>query len=116
MESEATVGQTVWLKVEITRIKRDSKCANNATVEQKFAYFEKVRTICRELVSIEEYSNAADLYSRCAQCFKSMPLSLLDKLSEELIDQRKQTLTTLYTNLAFCMLKKNLPEKAVKAA
>lgn len=116
MDKEAEVGQTIWLKVEICKIKRDPKCPNNAPIAERFAYYEKVRVVCRELVSIGEYSNAADLYARCAQNLRSIPKLKLEKLSEE--DQRLRTtaLTTLYTNLAHCMIKKKLPEKAVKAA
>ena len=116
MDREAEVGQTIWLKVEITNIKRDLKCAPNANFEAKIAFNEKVRVICRELVTFEQYSNAADLYSRGAQVFKSIPKTQLELFSELELQQRKDALAILYTNLAFCMIKKNQPSKAVKAA
>lgn len=78
MKSEADVTQTIWLKVEICNIKRDCRCDMNATFETKLAYFEKVRETCRELFVYQEFSNAADLYARCAQVFKSIPKTKLE--------------------------------------
>ena len=66
MDKEADVGQTIWLKVEVCNISRDVKCPMTAPLETKLAFYEKVRATCRELVSFQEYSNAATLYARCA--------------------------------------------------
>ena len=99
MKSAAQVTQTIWLKVEICNIKRDCRCDLKASFETKLAYYEKVRATCRELVSFQEYSNASDLYSRCAQVFRSIPKTVLEQeFSAADTEKRNKALTTLYTN------------------
>ena len=71
------------MKIEICNIKRDLKCDINAPFDTKLAFYEKVRVTNRELVAYAEYSNAADLYSRCAQVIKSIPKAKLEAFSEE---------------------------------
>ena len=56
------------------------------------------------------------MYSRAAQVFRSIAKTQLEKLTEEQLKVRSEALTTIQTNIAFCMLKKKLPEKAIKAA
>ena len=116
MKSEAEVTRTIWLKAEVCTIKRDLRCAMNATFVTKLAFYEKTRGVCRELVSYEEFSNAADMYSRCVQVFKSIPKIKLELFSDEDTAKRNEAMTTLYTNLSFCLLKKDQAEKAIKAA
>lgn len=99
MKSEAQVTRTIWLKAEICNIKRDCRCDMKAPFETKLAYYEKVREICRELVSFQEYSNASDLYARCAQVFKAIPKVVLEQeFSPEDREKRDKALSTLYTN------------------
>ena len=50
MDKDADVGQTIWIKVELCTIKRDSRCPNTANLETKLAFWDKVRGQCRELV------------------------------------------------------------------
>lgn len=59
--------------MHITNIKRDPKCENTATVEEKLKFFERVRITGRELCEQGEWSNAKNLYSRCIGLFKNMP-------------------------------------------
>ena len=107
MDSEAEVGPTIWFKIEVVNIKRDVRCEMTASLEVKLAFYEKVRIVCRELVSFSEYSNAENLYSRCAQTLRSIPKTKLEELTEEENRTRNTALTTLFTNLAFCLIKKN---------
>lgn len=65
MKEEADVGRDIWIKVELCQIKRDPRCAQNASWEERLAYLEKVRATCKELVEQGEYSWASDLYARC---------------------------------------------------
>jgi len=116
MDREADVGQTIWLKAEVCSIKRDLRCEMNASFETKMDFYSKVRSVCREQVSFGDYSNASELYSRCAQVLKSVPKAKLELMDEEKIRLRAEALTTLYTNIALCMIKKKLPDKAIRAA
>ena len=116
MSQEANVGQTIWLKVEICSIKRDLRCEMKASFEAKLAFYQKVRSLGREQVSFGDYSNATELYSRCAQVLKSVPKAKLELMNEQEKRMRAEALTTLYTNNALCMIKKKLPEKAIRAA
>ena len=68
-----TVGPDIYVRCEITSIKRDPKCDMQAPLDQKLVFFEKVRKIGKDLVNEEEYSNAKTLYSRCISIFKNMP-------------------------------------------
>lgn len=88
----------------------------NAPFETKLAFYAKVRAVCREQVQFGDYSNASELYSRCAQVLKSIPKSKLETMSEEELRQRTESLTTLLTNIAHCLIKKNQLDKAIKAA
>ena len=86
METEADVGRTVWIKVQVDNIKRDPRCDMNAPFATKLAYLAKVRATCRDLVALDDkmcYSNAADLYGRCAQVFRSVPKAKLETMPEE---------------------------------
>ena len=67
MTEKIQVGQTIWLKVEVGKIKRDEKCPKNADYPTKISFCERIREICKELVGFEEYSNAAELYARGVQ-------------------------------------------------
>ena len=115
MDSEAEVGRTIWFKVEVVNIKRDVRCEMVAPLETKLAFYEKVRVVCRELVSFSEYSNAENLYSRCAQTLRSIPKTKLEELTEEENRTRNTALTTLFTNLAYCLIKKDQFAKAIRA-
>lgn len=88
----------------------------NASFEAKLNFYSKVRSLGREQVSFGDYSNAADLYSRCAQVLKSVPKAKLELMNEQDRRLRAEALTTLFTNIALCMIKKKLPEKAIRAA
>ncbi len=69
-----TVGPTIWIKVDITNIKKNPKCDTQAPLEEKLIFYEKIREMSRELITLfKEYSNAETLYSRCISIFKNMP-------------------------------------------
>ena len=78
-----TVGPDIYVRCEITSIKRDPKCDMQAPLDQKLVFFEKVRKIGKDLVQEEEYSNAKTLYSRCISIFKNMPKKQKDSLDDE---------------------------------
>jgi hypothetical protein len=67
------VGPDVYIRTAITKIKRDPKCDNQASWEEKLIFFEKIRAVGKELCEEKEYSNAKTLYSRCVSNFKNMP-------------------------------------------
>jgi hypothetical protein len=80
----AAVGPTIYIKVTLLSIKRDPKCAQTASWEEKVKYFEAVREISKELISEEkEYSNAKQLYSRCVSIFKNMSKAQKESLDAE---------------------------------
>lgn len=106
MKANADVTQTIWLKAEISNIKRDARCDNHATFEEKLAYYDKVRESCRELVGFQEYSNASDLYARCVQVLRSIPKIKLEQFSAVDLEKKDKALSTLFTNMSFCLLKK----------
>ena len=37
------IGNEIFIKIEITNIKRDPKCDVSATFDQKLVYFDKIR-------------------------------------------------------------------------
>ena len=68
-----SVGTDIYIRVQITNIKRDPKCENTAGLEEKINFFERVRITGKELCEEGEWSNAKNLYSRCIGLFKNMP-------------------------------------------
>ena len=38
-----SIGNEIFIKIEITNIKRDPKCDVSATFDQKLVYFDKIR-------------------------------------------------------------------------
>jgi hypothetical protein len=77
------VGPDIYIRVNITNIKRDPKCETGAPLEKKLIFFEKIREICRDLVAEGEYSNAKTLYARCISIFKNMPKKQKESLNAE---------------------------------
>ena len=68
------VGPTIFIRINITNIKRNPKCDTQAPLDQKLVFYDKVREISRELIGLfQEYVNAERLYSRCISIFKNMP-------------------------------------------
>lgn len=49
----AAVGSDIYIRVQITKIKRDPKCDNTATWDQKLIFFDKVRSVGKELCEEE---------------------------------------------------------------
>jgi hypothetical protein len=49
----AAVGSDIYIRVQITKVKRDPKCDNTATWEQKLIFFDKVRSVGKELCEEE---------------------------------------------------------------
>ena len=79
-----SVGPTIWIRVNLTNIKRNPKCDTQAPLDQKLVFYDKVRDMSRELISLfKEYSNAERLYSRCISIFKNMPKRQKESLTEE---------------------------------
>jgi len=69
-----SVGPTIFIRVNLTNIKRNPKCDTQAPLDKKLIFYNQVREIGRELIGqFEEYSNAERLYSRCISIFKNMP-------------------------------------------
>lgn len=102
-----SVGPTIWIRVEITNIKRNPKCDTQAPLDEKLVFFEKVKEASRELISLfQEYSNAERLYQRCISIFKNMPKRQKESLDEAQKKQRDEILNLLYANSALCYLKK----------
>jgi hypothetical protein len=114
---KAAVGDTIYIKVTVLSIKRDPKCLQSATWEEKNTYFEAVRDICKELISEEkEYSNAKQLYSRCVSIFKNMSKVQKESLNTEQKAQRLEILNVLFTNMSLCFLRKNMYNECIKHA
>jgi hypothetical protein len=44
-----TVGSDIYIRVQITNVKRDPKCDNTASWEEKLIFFDKVRSVGKEL-------------------------------------------------------------------
>lgn len=49
----AAVGSDIYIRVQITKVKRDPKCDNTATWDQKLIFFDKVRSVGKELCEEE---------------------------------------------------------------
>ena len=78
-----TVGPDIYIRIHITKIKRDPKCDNTASWEEKLVFFDKVRSVGKELCDEDEFTNAKTLYSRCVSLFKNMPKKQKESLNEE---------------------------------
>jgi hypothetical protein len=78
-----TVGPDIYIRIQITKIKRDPKCDNTASWEEKLVFFDKVRAVGKELCEELEFSNAKTLYSRCVSLFKNMPKKQKESLNDE---------------------------------
>ena len=106
----------IYIRVHITNIKRDPKCDTKASLDEKLRFFERVRITGKELSEEGEWSNAKNLYSRCIGLFKNMPKPQKDSLTPELQAKRDEILNILNLNVAMCLLKKNMPNDAIKHA
>ena len=56
----------------MTNIKRDPKCNNTASFEEKLKFFDKIRPLCKDLIADDEVSNARAIYARAIDCFKNI--------------------------------------------
>lgn len=113
----AAVGSDIYIRVQITKIKRDPKCDNTASWEEKLIFFDKVRSVGKELCMEEdEYSNAKTLYSRCISLFKNMPKKQKESLNEEQRIRRDEILNILCLNSAHCLLQKKMYQDVIKMA
>lgn len=110
------VGMDIYIRVQITNIKRDPKCDTKATLDEKLKFFERVRITGKELCEETEWSNAKNLYSRCIGLFKNMPKPQKDSLTPDMQKQRNEILNILNLNVSLCMLKKNMPHETIKHA
>mmetsp|Transcript_21241 Transcript_21241/g.26167 ORF Transcript_21241/g.26167 Transcript_21241/m.26167 type:complete len:181 (+) Transcript_21241:44-586(+) len=109
------VGPTVYIRVNITNIKRNPKCDTQAPLDQKIIFYNSVREISRELIGLfKEYVNAERLYSRCISIFKNMPKRQKESLTEEQKQQREDILNILYANSALCELKRGRHQECIK--
>ena len=111
---KSKVGQDIYIKVSITNIKRDPSCPQTASWEEKLAFFNKIRDICKELIAEQEYSNAKNLYCRCLAAFKNMPKKQRESLDDEMNIKRNEVLNVLNLNVALCLLKKDMANEAIK--
>jgi len=113
-----SIGTDVYIRTHITNIKRDPKCPNeqNADFPTKVQFFEKVRSICRDLVAEQEFSNAKTLYSRCISLFKNMPKRQKENLTEEEKAKKNEVLNILFLNVSLCLLKKKMYKDCIKNA
>ena len=116
LKAAKPIGKDIYIKIEVTNIKRDPKCCVSATFDQKLAYFDKIRQLGKELIADDEISNARMLYSRCIDCFKNIPKKEVSLLEENLQRKREEVLHILYLNQAFCLLKKEMYPQCIKAA
>ena len=111
-----SVGPTIYIRVNLVNIKRNPKCETQAPLEQKLVFYDKIREMSRELISVfQEYSNAERLYSRCISIFKNMPKKQKESLTDEQKEQRDEILNILYANSALCFLKKNRFQDCIKS-
>ena len=46
------VGPTIFIRINITNIKRNPKCDTQAPLDQKLVFYDKVREISRELIGL----------------------------------------------------------------
>ena len=97
-QSAKPIGCEIYIKVEITNIKRDPKCEVSDTFDTKLAYFDKIRQLCKDLIAEDEISNARMLYSRCIDCFKNIPKKEVSLLDENLQKRREEILHILFLN------------------
>ena len=109
-------GPDIWIKVTITKIRRDPRCDTQAPIEEKMIFWDKIRFVGKELVQDEEYSNAKNLYTRGISIFKNMPKKQKEELNETQKAERMEILHILHLNCSLCMLKKYMYKDAIKFA
>ncbi len=102
--------------MHVTNIKRDPKCDQNASWSEKLKFYERVRITGKELSEENEWSNAKILYSRCLSLFKNISKAQRESFNEQELRKRDEILNLLNLNLALCLLKKNMPNDAIKCA
>jgi tetratricopeptide (TPR) repeat protein len=110
------VGADIFVRIHITNIKRDPKCAQTASWEEKCIFFDKVRQTGKELCEEGEFSNAKNLYSRCISLFKNMPKTQKETLNDEQRARRDEILNVLHLNCAHCLLQKKMYADSIKFA
>lgn len=49
---QKSVGPTIYIRVNIVNIKRNPKCETQAPLDQKLVFYDKVREMSRELISL----------------------------------------------------------------
>lgn len=111
-----SVGDTIYFKLTVSNIRRNPKVANNASIETKFEYYDKIRVLCKELCEVGEYSNAETLYARSLQTFASVSKKIRSELSPEQIERIDSCQTILHTNLATCFLQRKMFDECLKHA
>ena len=116
LSPDSNIGECIFIKLSIDSVKRSPIYKDSKTYEGKWAYFDTVRKICKELVAEEEYANAQQLYSRCLGEFKNMPKKIRDGLTEEQKKQRTETMIILNLNLSLCHFKRKQTSDAIKHA
>jgi len=79
----SAVGPDIYIRCHITNVKRDPKCDNTASWEEKIVFFDKVRAVGKELCEQKEHSNANNLYLRCKAIFENMPKKQNESLNDE---------------------------------
>jgi len=105
---EAAIGENIYMRLNVESIGRNPVTPNfDSSIEERYLYIEKVREICKDLIgSGSEYTNAKKLYARATGLLRNISKEQKENLNEEQQKLRLLNLTQLYTNMAFCALKK----------
>jgi len=115
-EEKDRIGDDIYIRFQISKIKRNPVCTDPETFAGILAYLERVREVGRELMEEAEYANAEQLYRRILPMFKNMPKKMKDSLTEPEKEKRNEVLHLLLLNVALCHLRRKNPREAVKAA
>jgi tetratricopeptide (TPR) repeat protein len=114
-EEKANIGDYIYVRFQVNKIKRNPVCHNSETFEGIMDYYQRIRDVARELMEESEYVNAQDLYKRILPNFKNMPRTMRESLTEEQKGQRMDALHILLLNIGLCHMKRNNPREAIKS-
>jgi hypothetical protein len=57
-EEKSKIGEEIYIRFHILNIKRNPQCADESTFEGIYAYYNRIRDVCKELIEEGEISNA----------------------------------------------------------
>jgi hypothetical protein len=77
------IGDDIYIRFQINKIKRNPVCTNSDTFEGIMEYLERIRICCKELMDEKEYAIAENLYRRVLPLFKNMPKKMRESLTPE---------------------------------